>query len=32
VDRFGYYRVLVPAFVLIALSMWAIGLTLNAPF
>ena len=32
VDRFGYYRVLKPAFVLIALSMWAIGLTLNAPF
>ncbi len=32
VDRLGYYRVLVPAFVLIALSMWAIGLTLNSPF
>src|SRR6202035_3739179 len=32
VDRLGYYRVLVPAFVLIALSMWAIGLTLDAPF
>jgi MFS transporter, AAHS family, 4-hydroxybenzoate transporter len=32
VDRYGYYRVLKPAFVLIALSMWAIGLTLDAPF
>ena len=31
VDRFGYYRVLVPNFVIIALSMWAIGATLNAP-
>ncbi len=32
IDRVGYYRVLPLAFVLIALSMWAIGLTLNAPF
>jgi MFS transporter, AAHS family, 4-hydroxybenzoate transporter len=32
VDKLGYYRVLKPAFVLIALSMWAIGVTLNAPF
>jgi len=32
VDRFGYYRVLIPNFVIIALSMWAIGATLNAPF
>jgi MFS transporter, AAHS family, 4-hydroxybenzoate transporter len=32
VDRFGYYRVLPTAFVLIAVSMWAIGLTLDAPF
>ena len=31
VDRFGYYRILVPNFVIIALSMWAIGATLNAP-
>ncbi len=32
IDKFGYYRVLPTAFVLIALSMWAIGFTLNAPF
>jgi AAHS family 4-hydroxybenzoate transporter-like MFS transporter len=32
VDRFGYYRVLIPNFVIIALSMWAIGATLDAPF
>jgi AAHS family 4-hydroxybenzoate transporter-like MFS transporter len=31
VDRFGYYRVLPAAFVVMALSMWAVGLTLNAP-
>ena len=31
VDRFGYYRILIPNFVIIALSMWAIGVTLNAP-
>lgn len=31
IDKFGYYRVLPPAFVVIALSMWAVGLTLNAP-
>jgi MFS transporter, AAHS family, 4-hydroxybenzoate transporter len=31
IDRFGYYRVLPPAFVVIAVSMWAIGYTLNAP-
>ena len=31
IDRFGYYRVLAPAFVVIALSMWAIGFTLTAP-
>jgi AAHS family 4-hydroxybenzoate transporter-like MFS transporter len=31
VDRFGYYRILVPNFVIIALSMWAIGATLDAP-
>jgi AAHS family 4-hydroxybenzoate transporter-like MFS transporter len=31
VDKFGYYRVLAPAFVVIALSMWAIGFTLDAP-
>jgi AAHS family 4-hydroxybenzoate transporter-like MFS transporter len=31
VDRFGYYRVLIPNFVIIALSMWAIGATLDAP-
>jgi MFS transporter, AAHS family, 4-hydroxybenzoate transporter len=32
VDRLGYYRVLIPNFVIIALSMWAIGATLDAPF
>jgi MFS family permease len=32
IDKLRYYRVLKPAFVLIALSMWAIGVTLNAPF
>ena len=31
IDRFGYYRVLIPNFVIIALSMWAIGATLDAP-
>jgi len=31
VDRLGYYRVLVPNFVIIALSMWAIGATLDSP-
>jgi AAHS family 4-hydroxybenzoate transporter-like MFS transporter len=31
VDRFGYYRILIPNFVIIALSMWAIGATLDAP-
>ncbi|HEY3919879.1 MAG TPA: MFS transporter [Stellaceae bacterium] len=31
VDRFGYYRILVPNFLIIALSMWAIGATLDAP-
>src|SRR5579875_3526002 len=31
VDRFGYYRVLIPNFAIIALSMWAIGATLGAP-
>jgi MFS transporter, AAHS family, 4-hydroxybenzoate transporter len=31
IDKVGYYRVLPPAFVLIALSMGAVGLTLNAP-
>ncbi len=31
VDRFGYYRVLPPAYVVIAVSMWAVGATLNAP-
>jgi AAHS family 4-hydroxybenzoate transporter-like MFS transporter len=31
VDRFGYYRVLIPNFVIIAVSMWAIGATLDAP-
>ncbi len=32
IDKVGYYRVLVPQFVLIALSMWALGATINAPF
>lgn len=31
VDRFGYYRVLIPAFAVIALSMFAIGAALDAP-
>jgi AAHS family 4-hydroxybenzoate transporter-like MFS transporter len=31
IDKFGYYRVLPLAFVLIALSMWAIGLTIDSP-
>jgi MFS transporter, AAHS family, 4-hydroxybenzoate transporter len=31
VDRFGYYRVLIPSFVIIGLSMWAVGATLDAP-
>jgi MFS transporter, AAHS family, 4-hydroxybenzoate transporter len=31
IDKFGYYRILAPQFVLIALSMWALGLTINAP-
>ena len=31
VDRFGYYRVLIPNFVIIALSMWAVGALLDAP-
>jgi MFS transporter, AAHS family, 4-hydroxybenzoate transporter len=31
VDKFGYYRVLPAAFIVIALSLWAIGLTLDAP-
>ena len=31
VDRLGYYRVLIPNFVIIALSMWAIGATLDSP-
>jgi MFS transporter, AAHS family, 4-hydroxybenzoate transporter len=31
IDKFGYYRVLPTAFVLIALSMWAVGSTLDAP-
>jgi MFS transporter, AAHS family, 4-hydroxybenzoate transporter len=31
VDRFGYYRILVPSFAIIALSMWAIGATLDSP-
>jgi AAHS family 4-hydroxybenzoate transporter-like MFS transporter len=31
IDKFGYYRVLVPAFLVIAVSMWAIGFTLTAP-
>lgn len=31
VDRFGYYRVLIPNFVVIAVSMWAIGATLDSP-
>jgi MFS transporter, AAHS family, 4-hydroxybenzoate transporter len=32
IDKVGYYRVLAPQFVLIALSMWALGATINAPF
>jgi MFS transporter, AAHS family, 4-hydroxybenzoate transporter len=31
IDRFGYYRVLPLSFVLIAASMWAIGLSIDAP-
>lgn len=31
VDRYGYYRVLIPNFVIIAVSMWAIGATLDSP-
>ncbi len=31
VDRYGYYRVLPTAFVVICLSMWAVGSALNAP-
>ena len=31
VDKIGYYRVLPLAFVVIAASMWAVGLTLDAP-
>ena len=31
IDRLGYYRVLPLSFVLIAASMWAIGLTIDAP-
>lgn len=32
VDKVGYYRVLPWTFIIIALSMWAIGATLTAPF
>jgi MFS transporter, AAHS family, 4-hydroxybenzoate transporter len=32
VDKVGYYRVLPWTFIVIALSMWAIGATLTAPF
>jgi MFS transporter, AAHS family, 4-hydroxybenzoate transporter len=31
IDKFGYYRVLPTAFILITLSMWAVGATLDAP-
>jgi MFS transporter, AAHS family, 4-hydroxybenzoate transporter len=31
IDKFGYYRVLPTAFVLITLAMWAVGATLEAP-
>ena len=31
IDKFGYYRILPTAFILITLSMWAVGATLNAP-
>jgi MFS transporter, AAHS family, 4-hydroxybenzoate transporter len=31
IDKFGYYRVLPTAFMLITLSMWAVGATLDAP-
>jgi MFS transporter, AAHS family, 4-hydroxybenzoate transporter len=31
IDKLGYYRVLPLSFVLIAASMWAIGLTIDAP-
>jgi MFS transporter, AAHS family, 4-hydroxybenzoate transporter len=32
IDKVGYYRVLPWTFIIIALSMWAIGATLTAPF
>jgi MFS transporter, AAHS family, 4-hydroxybenzoate transporter len=31
IDKFGYYRVLPTAFMLITLSMWAVAATLDAP-
>ena len=31
IDKFGYYRILPTAFILITLSMWAVGATLDAP-
>lgn len=31
IDRYGYYRVLAPAFILLALSVWGVGLTIDAP-
>ena len=31
IDKFGYYRVLPTAFILITLSIWAVGATLDAP-
>jgi MFS transporter, AAHS family, 4-hydroxybenzoate transporter len=31
IDRFGYYRVLAPAFVLLTLAVWGVGLTIDSP-
>jgi AAHS family 4-hydroxybenzoate transporter-like MFS transporter len=31
IDKFGYYRILPTAFILITLSMWGVGATLDAP-